>query len=112
MFILLIILLVIFLIFIIWQSFKPSKFDHIFIPKIEEGKTRKISFDKVNKYLGTRRNIHDLSCPKCRKKSEDLDWFEFSSSKESWANLAGCAGYYCFCSDCEQKIETFITVIN
>ena len=53
-----------------------------------------------------------MECPNCGMEPDKLSWNEFSSSKLSWAHLAGRAGYYSECPTCDEKVQEIITMMN
>lgn len=53
-----------------------------------------------------------LSCPKCGLESQNQHWFEFRTDDKSWRNLAGSAGFYSRCPECEIIVNNITTIMN
>lgn len=51
-------------------------------------------------------------CPKCGKEPKYLDWYKFSTSDDSWRNLAGAKGFYSICPDCDIMVEHICVAMN
>ena len=53
-----------------------------------------------------------LPCPICGTAAESLSWFWFTSSWDSWAHLAGRAGWVSFCDRDRCRVDFFVEIEN
>jgi hypothetical protein len=51
-------------------------------------------------------------CPRCRTPPDALSWIYFSSPKETWPALCGCAGWLIACDECRIQVDFFIEVMS
>ena len=51
-------------------------------------------------------------CPRCRTLPDALNWVYFSSPKETWPALCGCAGWLIVCDECRIQVDFFIEVMS
>jgi hypothetical protein len=79
---------------------------------IDDSINKKIPYEEAQKCLAFYERIDQIKCPHCEKEAKELDWGEFKSSSSTWNNLAGRAGYYCYCKECDYPVKEFITVMN
>jgi hypothetical protein len=86
----------------------------IFINRTKKGDdtiNKRISWKSVSKVFS--KSIHELKpCPKCGQDAEKLHWYFYSTSRESWQNLAGTKGYYSKCIECKICVEDIIIAMS
>jgi bacterioferritin-associated ferredoxin len=51
-------------------------------------------------------------CPKCKRPADQLSWFYFTSSPESWDSLAGRAGWMSVCDKCNNQVDFFMEIMS
>ena len=61
----------------------------------------------MSRFLGEAR-----PCLECNRAAEDLAWFYFMSSPESWESLAGTGGWMTVCDECHVQVDLFVDIIN
>jgi ssDNA-binding Zn-finger/Zn-ribbon topoisomerase 1 len=59
-----------------------------------------------------KRNIENIQCPKCGLHSNDLNWFEYRTSDDSWDHLAGRQGFYANCPACNIEVKHIETIMS
>lgn len=82
--------------------------------KSSDGSENKsVSREFVESELGwAKDSIQHMSCPKCGLESNNLHWFKFRTSNDSWRHLAGRNGFYSKCPDCLFIVNNIVTVMN
>lgn len=82
--------------------------------KSNDGSVNKsVSWGYVESELGWAKDrIQNMRCPKCGLESNNLDWFKFRTSNDSWRHLAGREGFYSKCPNCLIIVDDIITVMN
>jgi hypothetical protein len=60
-----------------------------------------------NQYLASAK-----ACPRCETVPESLNWFYFSSPKETWPQLCGVAGWIAVCDRCHLQVNFFDEVMS
>ena len=69
-----------------------------------------VSVEYVKARLGI--NPKQLQCPQCNLQSDNLNWFEYRTSDNSWRHLAGRQGFYAKCALCDIEVENIVTKKN
>lgn len=80
---------------------------------------RQVPYDYVKGKIETRfykvflsEKPEKIQCTECGKQTDELNWFMFSSSDESWSDLAGNEGYYANCPACDIMVYSATTRIS
>lgn len=79
--------------------------------KIDGSLNSSVSMEFVKEKL-KRYNIENVQCPECGLQSNNLNWFKFRTSNESWRHLAGREGFYAKCPDCNKVVKNITTAMN
>ena len=70
-----------------------------------------VSIDYIKGALNTF-DFENVQCPDCGCEYNNLNWFEFRTSDDSWLHLAGEAGFYAKCPSCNIVVFNFVTKMN
>jgi len=70
-----------------------------------------VPMEYVNEKLN-RSNIEHIQCPKCGLHSNDLNWFEYRTSDDSWSCLAGRQVFYVKCPACNIEVRHIETIMS
>ena len=80
---------------------------------------RQVPYDYVKGKIETRfykvflsEKREKIQCTECGKQTDELNWFMFCSSDESWSDLAGNEGYYANCPACDIMVYSATTRIS
>ena len=80
---------------------------------------RQVPYDIVKGKIETRfykvflsEKPEKIQCTECGKQTDELNWFMFSFSDESWSDLAGNEGYYANGPDCDIMVYSATTRIS
>jgi hypothetical protein len=57
-------------------------------------------------------NTEQVQCPECNLQSDNLNWFEYRTSDNSWRHLAGRQGFYAKCPVCDIEVQNIVTKKN
>lgn len=79
--------------------------------KIDGSLNKSVSMEYVKENL-KRYDIENIQCPKCGLKSNNLKWFKFRTSDDSWRHLAGREGFNAKCPDCNKVVKNITTAMN
>lgn len=83
-----------------WDAMRRSR-AHARLQKehsVEEGKARHLT--------------NAVECPLCQTPPDRLTWTYFTTSRESWRNLCGRAGWLVVCEPCKLEVAVFIEMLN
>ena len=80
---------------------------------------RQVPYDIVKGKIETRfykvffsEKREKIQCSECGKQTDELNWFMFGSSDESWSDLAGSEGYYANCPACDIMVYSATTKVS